>query len=122
RIAIRLRAAGNRSMWSAAPSDPIRGRILPAAPHSRSFFPILAHFYPAFFDFLILNHFSPPQGTSLELRRHFKDASGSLREISRAMRALTHAFDRSEKAPFRVCGPGTVNATFCGIAIRQNSV
>ncbi|MBR7061605.1 MAG: hypothetical protein IKI42_01055, partial [Clostridia bacterium] len=38
-IAIRLRAAGYRSMWSAAPSGPIRGRDYTLDVVGRSFWP-----------------------------------------------------------------------------------
>ncbi|MBR7061790.1 MAG: hypothetical protein IKI42_02025, partial [Clostridia bacterium] len=49
RLSVPSAAGNSRSMWSAAPSDLIRGRILTAAPHSRAFIRILAHFYPAIF-------------------------------------------------------------------------
>ena len=51
------------------------------------------------FNFLSLNHFSRLRGTSVAPSLHFKGVSGRFREVSRNSRALTHAFDRPEKAP-----------------------
>jgi hypothetical protein len=50
-------------------------------------------------DFLILNHFFRPQASSLALQRRFWVLQRYFREISRALSTLTHAVDRSEKAP-----------------------
>ena len=96
-------------------------------PLSRSFNCILAHFYPAIFDFLnkkriiwffihFHTHFSVCSGYARhqlwsissfwttfsglgELLRHLRGASGDFREMSRDARALIHAFYQSDKAP-----------------------
>ena len=57
-------------------------------------------------NFLFLNHFFLPRGTSAALQacfgeqqRRFEELQRYFREISSGFRRLTHASDRSEKAP-----------------------
>ena len=57
-------------------------------------------------NFLFLNHFFLPRGTSAALQacfgeqqRRFEELQRYFREISSGFRTLTHASDRSEKAP-----------------------